>query len=154
MGHLFLRTIPIWNSSLHGLFKREAKFPTCATSVSQAEDSGCSISLWQPPELKALGIYDTIFHPSASCICLFIRSITVQEMYCIQLLLPLLLARSLHMTPISRPICLGLLYSLICPSVHSSLSIPPSINLAGRLLSCTPPLRPSVSPLHLSIRTL
>ncbi len=96
--------------------------------------------------MKALGIYDMIFHPSASCICLFICSITVQVMYCIQLLLPLLLARSLHTPPISRPICLGLLYSLICPSVHSSLSIPPSINLASRLLSCTPPLRPSVPP--------
>lgn len=38
---------------------------------------------------------------------------------------------------LSRPICLSLLCSLICPSAHSSPSIPPSINLAGRLLSCT-----------------
>lgn len=56
------------------------------------------------------------------------------------------LARSLHTPPISRPICLSLLCSLICPSVHSSPSILPSINLAGRFLSCTPPLLPSVSP--------
>ncbi len=132
---------------LTGTFQEGSQVPYCVPHPCRKPRTVAAQShYWQPPELKALGIYDMIFHPSASCICLFICSITVQVMYCIQLLLPLLLAHSLHTPPISRPICLGLFYSLICPSVHSSLSIPPSINLASRLLSCTPPLRPSAPP--------
>ncbi len=130
------------------LFEREAKFPTCATSVSQAEDSGCSISLWQPPELKALGIYDMIFHPSASCICLFIRSITVQEIYCIQLSPPLSLALSTRRQSPGP-------YVLVCSvhwSVHQSIHLPqsllPLISPAGccpALLHCTHPSLPPPS---------
>lgn len=121
--------------------------------VCSIRTEGCSISLWQPPELKALGICDMIFHPSAFCIYLFIRSITVQEIYCIQLSPPLSLALSTRRKSPGP-------YVLVCSvhwSVHQSIHLPqsllPLIWPAGRcpalLHSCHPSL-----PLHLSIRTV
>lgn len=140
MGHLLFRIILIWNySSLQGLFEWEAKFPAWAGSVSQAEDSHCSISLRQPPELKALGICDLILHP------IHVLHLSIYPLhYGVRDLLHSVITR-----PPSRPICLSLLCSLICPSAHSSPSIPPSINLAGRSLSCTPSLFSLSVPIHL-----
>lgn len=89
-----------------------------------------------------------IFHPSAPCICLFIHSITVQEIYCIQLSPPLSLACSTRRQSPGP-------YVLVCSvhwSVHQSIHLPqsllPLISPAGRcpaLLHCThPSLPPSI----------